>query len=102
MTTAQILQQLKKAGKSISRPWLYTYLRELGISQTVRQRPANYPADTAQRILVHLGMATPGVVIDAAAPLRTAAAMLKRPPQKLISNAAMKAARPQTKTKGTR
>ena len=59
MRTFQIIQQLRKAGKRIGVTRLYHYFNELGIKPARRQRPAIYPADTAERILRHLGFAEP-------------------------------------------
>ena len=59
MTTAHILRDVKRAGKSLRSTRLYYVLGALKIKQVgARQRPAQYPADTADRILAHFGLAT--------------------------------------------
>jgi hypothetical protein len=56
MTTAQILNELERAGKSVRVQRLYHYFRVCNIAPAgVRQRPQQYPADSAERILSHLG-----------------------------------------------
>jgi hypothetical protein len=56
MTTIQtILAELNQV-KPCTRQNLYVYLGKLGIKPLgVRQRPQNYPPDTAARVLSHLG-----------------------------------------------
>jgi hypothetical protein len=61
MTTAEILKTLKKAGKPVGLAQLYIYFSRLAIRPAVRTRPANYPPDTAERILAHLGFSTAAV-----------------------------------------
>jgi hypothetical protein len=76
--------------KSVHRVQIYRYLRTLEISHIgARQRPQQYPPDTATRILCHLGLSAhiPAVQIGAS-------------PKKLITVAQLRAAKP--KTKGTK
>lgn len=56
-TTIQtVLSEINRV-KQVGRAQLYIYLRDLGIKPVgARQRPANYPADTTNRILTHLGI----------------------------------------------
>lgn len=58
--TTMTLQQIKAEIdplKVVSRPQLYNYLAALGIEALgARQRPQNYPQDTADRIKKHLGL----------------------------------------------
>lgn len=60
MTTIQtILSELNRV-KPCTRQNLYVYLGQLGIKPLgVRQRPQQYPADTASRVLAHLGFPSP-------------------------------------------
>ena len=47
------INQVKQCGRA----QLYIYLRQFGIAPIgVKQRPQLYPADTANRILTHLGI----------------------------------------------
>jgi hypothetical protein len=56
MTTISTLAELKKAGKPLNKSRLYELLVDLGIKPVgARQRPQQYPPDTAERILQHLG-----------------------------------------------
>jgi hypothetical protein len=56
MTTVQILQELKSAGKSIKVAQLYRYFRKLKIKpQGAFQRPRHYLSDTPAKILIWLG-----------------------------------------------
>lgn len=51
-----ILAEIRKH-KTCSRAQLYTYIKALGIEPVgARQRPQRYPADTAQKVLKHLGL----------------------------------------------
>ena len=64
MTPSQILLALRKGGKRCSQPQLYRYFSMFGIKPAgIRQRPQIYPADTAERILVHLGFLTPAAAV---------------------------------------
>ena len=64
MTTKQTLQALRRAGKPIQKSRLYLLLADLSINPVgARQRPQIYPADTAERILVHLGFLTPAAAV---------------------------------------
>ena len=64
MTTKQIIRLLKSGGKSTSVPQLYRYFSKLDIRPAgARQRPQIYPADTAERILVHFGFLTPAAAV---------------------------------------
>jgi hypothetical protein len=59
MTTKQTLQALAAGGKIISLGRLYVYLNRLGIKPAgANQRPQQYPPDTAERILAHLGFSS--------------------------------------------
>lgn len=75
MTVKAILAALAQAGKNISRVQIYRYFTRLKIKPARRQRPAIYPADTAARILAHLGI-VPALNFSPLAPLDTAAARL--------------------------
>ncbi len=86
MTPTQILKELKAGGKPCCQPQLYRYLKAFRIKPAgIRQRPQIYPADTAQRILNHLGLA----VAQAEEPSRRA---LHARPARLISPSQLKAA----------
>ena len=66
MTTNQTLRALRRAGKIIGVTRLYHFLNKLGIEPLgVRQRPQQYPADTAERILQHLGFSAVPQYTDA-------------------------------------
>jgi hypothetical protein len=56
MTTSQTLSKLKRLKKRISLTHLYRLLTVLGIKPAGRSRPQLYPADTADRVAVHLGL----------------------------------------------
>lgn len=57
MTTSQIIENIGRAGKSISVPTLYRLLSKLDIHPAgANQRPQIYPSDTASRIVAHLGL----------------------------------------------
>jgi hypothetical protein len=56
MTTADIQRQLLDAGKNVGLTQLYSYFKACGIKASgVRQRPQQYPADSAEQILSYLG-----------------------------------------------
>src|SRR5882672_12193708 len=98
MTTIQLRKSLKKAGKPVCLSHLYRLFRILDIAPAGRSRPQQYPADTAARILVHLGF-------SAVAGVRKSSNGVHPPrrdarPAHLISTAALRAAKP--KTKGTK
>ena len=58
MTLQSICGQLESAGKPAHLKTVHNYLRTLKIKPLgARQRPQNYPADSAARILQHLGLA---------------------------------------------
>jgi hypothetical protein len=60
MTTAQILVELRKAGKPVQIAQLYRYFHKFNIQpQGCLQRPQQYPPDTACRILFGLGHTQP-------------------------------------------
>ena len=63
MTTKQTLQALRRAGKPLQKSRLYQLFTDLEIKPARRQRPAIYPADTAERILVHLGFITTAAAV---------------------------------------
>ena len=102
MTTKQTLQVLKSAGKSVSLVHLYRLFKIIGIRPLGRARPQQYPPDTAERIKAHLGIESPeeyhGYVQDCMA----GHAKIYAKPAKVISTRALRAARPQTKKKGTK
>jgi hypothetical protein len=56
-TVKELSEALAKGGKAVSKPTLYKYLHALRIEpiSKVRQIPQRYPADSAKRILTHLG-----------------------------------------------
>ena len=57
MIWQEIQTELARAGKVVQEAQLYRYLRACEIRPMgVRQRPQNYPADSARRILAHLGI----------------------------------------------
>lgn len=57
MTTANILRELRKAGKPVSRMQLHRYFLKFKIAPLgVRQRPQQYPPDSSARILFGLGI----------------------------------------------
>lgn len=56
MTVEQIIHELKPV-KPITRETLYVYIRRFKIKPLgIRQRPQHYPADTATRIILKLGL----------------------------------------------
>ena len=57
MTTKQILKLLKESGKPVVLSHLYRLFRKLDIQPLGSSRPQIYPANTAQRLLTHLGVA---------------------------------------------
>ena len=60
-TVDQLLLEVRKGGKTCSRPQLYRYFALFKIAPfPVRQRPRLYPDDAAARILTGLGLAQPG------------------------------------------
>ena len=62
MTTKQTLKALAASGKKISLGRLYIYLKRFEIKPSgVNQRPQQYPPDSAERILQHLGFSTGAV-----------------------------------------
>ena len=78
MTTKQTLKELAAAGKAVSLQQLYRYFNQIGISPSgANQRPQQYPADTARRVLAHLGFAE-AVTTERAElpPVNTAAAII--------------------------
>ena len=107
MTTAQILQQLKKGGKKVQFVQLYRYFRALNITPSgANQRPQQYPEDTAARILAHLGLApalapevTAASLLGTFPPLETPAVRAALPRNRLVSNDELKAARPLPRSK---
>jgi len=57
MTLSQITKAVN-AVKPVSRPQLFRYIKAAGIEPLgARQRPQQYPPDSADRILDHLGLA---------------------------------------------
>jgi hypothetical protein len=105
MTIYEVLKEIKPHKGKITRRQCYRYMdacqiRPLG----ARQRPQQYPADTAGRILAHLGFAVKDQKQET--PLqkenRIAAAFGIKPVSKLISVRTLRAAKPQKQTKGTK
>ena len=100
MTTSKILTKLERSGKKVKLTQLYKYFADFGIKPIgPRQRPQHYPADTAARILAHLGF-SPGQEAQAPQPPSArAGGRTQASPVKLISVRALRAARPKkTKT----
>ena len=61
MTAIQILRAVKQAGKPVCRMQLYRYFDRFKISPIgIRQRPQQYPDDSARRILAGLGLEPAG------------------------------------------
>ena len=56
MTTKQTIKALRKSGKPISLTHLYRLLALLNIKPLGRSRPQQYPDDTVDKILAHLGI----------------------------------------------
>lgn len=57
LTVEQIQQALADAGKPVHRVTIYRYFNELEIGPVgAMQHPRRYPADSAARILGHLGL----------------------------------------------
>lgn len=85
MTTAVILRRLKNNGKNIGLAHLYRLFTRLGISPSgVRQRPQQYPPDTAERILKHFGLAGGGAVPPRSVPNGNGNGV-RRPPAWILS-----------------
>lgn len=89
MTPSETLKALKKAGKPIVRSHLYRLISKLGIKPCGNSRPKNYPDDTAQRILNHMGFPTVSVSLSSEI----------SKPVRLVSLAQVKAARKTTRAK---
>ena len=109
MTTAQTIKTLRKAGKPVSLTHLYRLFSDLGIKPLGRSRPQQYPQDTAARILAHLGFSTErveqGKKLTDGELQRVGDGGCEVPPRsagKLISVRALRAAKLQHKTKGTK
>lgn len=95
MTSNQIKAALRKAGKKVGTTRLYQYFNQFDIQPLgARQRPQQYPADAADRILRHLGFET-----AAAAP--QGAINRQRRPVSLVSLPQLRAAKPRSTKKGT-
>lgn len=108
MTTKQTLRQLAAAGKQVTVQQLYRYFNKLEISPSgAPQRPQQYPEDTAQRILQHLGLVpaplapevTAASVLGKYPPLETPAVRAALPRTRLLSNTEINAARPLPRSK---
>jgi hypothetical protein len=95
MTTKLTLQEMRKAGKPVSLTHLYRLFAVLEIKPLGRSRPQQYPADTAERILTHLGFSA---AVNGAA--GNGSHRSGRAAGKLLSVAQLRAAKP--KTKGTK
>ena len=96
MTTAQILKAVRKGGKQIAIAHFYNLAPKLGIRPAgARQRPQQYPADSAERLLIHFGLSERPVHPTFAGPLATNSA-------KLISVRQLRAAKQTKNTKGTK
>lgn len=65
MTITEILSELKASKKRVSRQHLYTYFDRMKIKPISKQRqiPQQYPADTAVRIKLKLGIAPNGLIV---------------------------------------
>jgi hypothetical protein len=88
MTIYQILKTVCPAKGKITRRHVYRYLHACKIQPLgIRQRPQQYPEDSAKRILCHLGLAT-----APAEPVEKHRAAVK-----LVSTAQLRAAKPQRK-----
>lgn len=56
-TINRVLDEVTKKGRPLSRRQFYRFAKELEIQPLgTRQRPQRWPADTAIKIIVHLGL----------------------------------------------
>lgn len=97
MTPKQTLLELRKAGKPIVRSHFYRLISILGIKPLGSSRPQQYPADTVERLAVHLGISGAAVTEKKATPLP---ADSSRRTGKLVSVAQLRAAKPSKKKGG--
>jgi len=58
MTIVQIQECLRDAGKPLTRAGLYFHFRKLRIKRRGVARPAIYPENAANRVLIRLGFRT--------------------------------------------
>ena len=56
MTVMEIRNRVRARGKSLSRQGLYFHLKALKVKSLGVARPANYPEDTAKKIIIRLGL----------------------------------------------
>jgi hypothetical protein len=100
MTPNETLKALRKAGKPIVRSHFYRLTATLHIKPLGSSRPQQYPADTAARILAHLGFSSADEM-PASSGLKNGRTDKAMPAAgKLISPAALRAAKPKHTTKG--
>ncbi|HEY4414517.1 MAG TPA: hypothetical protein VGO57_02405 [Verrucomicrobiae bacterium] len=93
MTPKQTLQALRKAGKPIVRSHFYRLLFELNIRPLGRSRPQQYPPDTAERMLAHLGFSDASSVAVTVKPIVPAGGANPAAAGKIISTAQLRAIR---------
>lgn len=55
MTVLQIQRQVKNKAKPMSRGGLYKHIRALGLKPIGKSRPAIYPDNAADKIIMRLG-----------------------------------------------
>lgn len=55
MTVLEIQRQVKKKAKPMTRAGLYKHIRALGLKPLGRSRPAIYPDNAADKIILRLG-----------------------------------------------
>ena len=99
MTTAQTIKTLRKSGKPVSLTHLYRLFAVLNIAPIGRSRPQQYPDDTAERVLKFLGFTPQAKHVVFYNAVQN---LLPEKSRKLISVRALRAAKPQPKTKGTK
>ncbi len=82
MTVNDIESKLALAGKAVHRGTVFRYLHKLDIQPLGSARPQQYPADSAEKIITHLGLAT-----DSVRPVKTLLA------RRLVTLSALRRAR---------
>lgn len=60
MTVLEIQRRVAKKGKSMTRAGLYKHIKALRLKPRGVARPAIYPDDSADKILIRLGFTTNG------------------------------------------
>ena len=91
VTTTEIRKNLKAAGKRVSVPHLYRLFARLGIRASgAKQRPQQYPPETADRIKEHFGLAGPTWLFGGSATVTNQAPARAEKPAKLIPLAKLK------------